>query len=668
MSNEVALQEQARGSAGNTSPPVPQVEVSDNDPSGRIWSLYLSHAEKYDKALSESWKGDTGGILVFTGLFSAIVSAFLLESYKNLQPDSGDATVQLLTQISLQLAAISNGTHLPSSPQLVQPAFRVSSTALRVNIAWVLSLALSLICALAATLMQQWTRKYMQAVSRHNISALDDRARIRTFFAEGVEKFGMSHAVEAIPALIHLAVFLFFVGLVDFMFSNNGLVGCVTLAFAICGAVAYIALTIIPIISHNSPYQTPLSIVLWTIFQRSLFLYRWCIQTSADVALALQEKTPEHRRLYKLLDWWSSFEADIHACHKSLAAGMRRTREDSAGTAHFTLDSRALAWTLASLDAPQELEAFVAGMPAFARSRVGRAPHILVDVMLARAHLRPCIRTLLPTDATLQALVPAPIRHRRVAASVRALWLLAHALGTGDVQHDFSADTRRGMLHTLTSEVHWYGLRVYPTARFADAEFDELEARVKLTKQCTLALLNRLRIHGVQDGLLQPDEAAPLARDMGTELRQFRSSLHDGCTAQLINVSVFVQRSLPRIQGTRNLRPDADQCYEMIINTLHVLAADFQNPVRVSDAARDAFIKLWRDAQIAVDGPSEAVAASAQDGPSINGDSSGPLWKVFSGLLEKVAQSLSKREGPVRGRQVPDALPLYAEALPSTQN
>ncbi|KAJ7128562.1 hypothetical protein C8R44DRAFT_557882, partial [Mycena epipterygia] len=64
-----------------------------------------AEAEKYDKGLVESWKSDMEGMLIFAGLFSASLTAFLIESYKTLNPDSGDTTVHLLSQISQQLAA-----------------------------------------------------------------------------------------------------------------------------------------------------------------------------------------------------------------------------------------------------------------------------------------------------------------------------------------------------------------------------------------------------------------------------------------------------------------------------------------------------------------------------------------------------------------------------------
>lgn len=38
------------------------------DPSDKLFSVYLAQADKFDKEQSESWKGDTEGILVFVRL------------------------------------------------------------------------------------------------------------------------------------------------------------------------------------------------------------------------------------------------------------------------------------------------------------------------------------------------------------------------------------------------------------------------------------------------------------------------------------------------------------------------------------------------------------------------------------------------------------------------
>ncbi|KAI0069180.1 hypothetical protein BV25DRAFT_1788559, partial [Artomyces pyxidatus] len=181
----------------------------------KIWSIYLSESEKYDKVLVENWKGDTDGILIFTGLFSATVSAFIVESYKNLQPDSGDTAVVLLAQISQQLAASTNGTRLPAAVVPNPNSFRPSSSTVRVNVLWFMSLILSLTCALSATLIQQWARRYMVAAQRH--AAPRKQGLIHTYLFAGVTSFQMMAAVQYLPTLLHASVFLFFTGLVEFI-------------------------------------------------------------------------------------------------------------------------------------------------------------------------------------------------------------------------------------------------------------------------------------------------------------------------------------------------------------------------------------------------------------------------------------------------------------------
>jgi hypothetical protein len=97
------------------------------------------------------------------GLFSASVTALIVESYKNLQPNPNDASVILLAKITQQLAEISAGTQANST---IPSSFQLQSTDVRVNTYWFLSLILGLSCALAATLVQQWARSYLHAIER----------------------------------------------------------------------------------------------------------------------------------------------------------------------------------------------------------------------------------------------------------------------------------------------------------------------------------------------------------------------------------------------------------------------------------------------------------------------------------------------------------------------
>ncbi|EJD48860.1 hypothetical protein AURDEDRAFT_60414, partial [Auricularia subglabra TFB-10046 SS5] len=63
------------------------------------WQKCSELIEKYDKGLCEAYREQIDTLLVFAGLFSAVVTAFTIESYQWLHDDSGDVSVQLLAQI-----------------------------------------------------------------------------------------------------------------------------------------------------------------------------------------------------------------------------------------------------------------------------------------------------------------------------------------------------------------------------------------------------------------------------------------------------------------------------------------------------------------------------------------------------------------------------------------
>ena len=53
-------------------------QTSYDDPSSKIWSVYVDEAEAYDKVLMEGWVSDMDGILIFVcGLNLPILSTIL---------------------------------------------------------------------------------------------------------------------------------------------------------------------------------------------------------------------------------------------------------------------------------------------------------------------------------------------------------------------------------------------------------------------------------------------------------------------------------------------------------------------------------------------------------------------------------------------------------------
>ncbi|KAF7980084.1 hypothetical protein HWV62_39886 [Athelia sp. TMB] len=229
----------------------------------RMWSLYLMEADKLDKARMENWKGDMDGILIFSGLFSAVITAFIIESYQMLQQDPADVTVMLLAQISMQLAANASSPVHALSPANIP--FQPSRSAQSINALWFLSLLFSLTCALLATLVQQWARQYLQVVG--NLKGTKDRAALRTYMAQGHERYRAEGVVDTMPALLHASLFLFFAGLVQFLHTINEVVTWVTLAPIVLLFLVYSIITIQSALSLDCPYRTPLSHLVWKVKQ-----------------------------------------------------------------------------------------------------------------------------------------------------------------------------------------------------------------------------------------------------------------------------------------------------------------------------------------------------------------------------------------------------------------
>ncbi|KAN0140621.1 hypothetical protein V8E53_001830, partial [Lactarius tabidus] len=216
----------------------------------------MEMAEEEDKKMAESWKADAEGILVFTGLFSAAVASLISVSIQDIQQNPQDTSNFYLAGI-YQSVVDPNRSLISSTPPTSPPPFSPPTYAVWVNSLWFLSLVISITCALLATLLQQWARRYLKVTQTR--SSLHKRARIRSFFAEGVKKSHLSMVVEALPTLIHLSVSLFFAGLVVFLWNVNLTILKVVLSWiSICTAL-YGSITLVPIFRHDSPCYSPLT-------------------------------------------------------------------------------------------------------------------------------------------------------------------------------------------------------------------------------------------------------------------------------------------------------------------------------------------------------------------------------------------------------------------------
>jgi hypothetical protein len=393
--------------------------------------------------ITELWRGEADSILIFvsvkislqptfsrpakaivkTGLFSSIITAFVILSYHGLFPSPSETTDFLLAQILRQLT---NGTN--SVPVVSPPQFVPSASSIRVTVTWFLSLVFSLSSAIYATLFQQWSRRYLE-LTRHRV-APHKRARTRAFMFNGIASFKMSLAVKAMPMLLHISIFLFFAGLIDYLWHINSTIGQWVLGFISAFSFAYLALTVLPNIYLNCPYSTSMSELSWRSSQRLLLLTLHLIQGLES--LILRYRTWESSRWTK---WKEVVRTQIKERRKWLKLGLQKSIMLNATNAPST-DEDALSWTLSVLDDDREFEDFVARVLGFFESdfpKKDTSASVLLSLMQDRPSqpdqfdpiLGSCINDLLKTCVPGTSPLTEQLRKNRLRVCVRTLWYFA---------------------------------------------------------------------------------------------------------------------------------------------------------------------------------------------------------------------------------------------------
>ncbi|KAF8600626.1 hypothetical protein BDV93DRAFT_404448, partial [Ceratobasidium sp. AG-I] len=150
-------------------------------------------------------------------LFSAISTAFVIESAKGLQPDPTEASARSLLLISQTLLAMSgnNQSMSPLSAASKDAGFIPSASTICVNVLWFLSLSLSVAVSLVAMLAKEWCYSYMSGRTGHPCQ----QARRRQQRWDGLVRWKMQELLVFLPSLIHLALLLFAIGLSIYLWN-----------------------------------------------------------------------------------------------------------------------------------------------------------------------------------------------------------------------------------------------------------------------------------------------------------------------------------------------------------------------------------------------------------------------------------------------------------------
>ena len=200
-----------------------------------------------------------------TGLFSAVLTTFIIQSYQQMLPSPSSTTNALLLEmVSLQAAAL-NRTVSIADIDISSQSSPSSSDLHWVNGLWFAALSCSLSAALVSMLAKQWFQS-----QPNGSGAARYRARQRQRRHLQFRSWHVFAVINALPLLLHAALLLFFAGLIVLLWSGDIAITAATFIIVALAYIFYIGSMWMSLIYPDCPFQHPVSEQLrsWAIGKR----------------------------------------------------------------------------------------------------------------------------------------------------------------------------------------------------------------------------------------------------------------------------------------------------------------------------------------------------------------------------------------------------------------
>ncbi|KAF9011464.1 hypothetical protein BDZ89DRAFT_1077777 [Hymenopellis radicata] len=228
-------------------------------PNVRVWRTCVEEAATFDAVFVGQARDGLDVMLVFAGLFSAVVTSFLVQVSQSLQADYTAMSVILLHDLVAVQLSIAEGPSslLNITTPSINPfqTFRPDSITVWVNGLWVVSLTASLIVALSAVLVKQWLHHYTSIPS----GTPGAHSHLRQYRFIGLQKWCVSIIIGVLPIVMHTSLALFLAGLMLFFIPLRTSLACAVGILTVAFCLLYLISSAMPIFFPQCPYQTPLT-------------------------------------------------------------------------------------------------------------------------------------------------------------------------------------------------------------------------------------------------------------------------------------------------------------------------------------------------------------------------------------------------------------------------
>ena len=204
---------------------------------------------------------------------------------------------------------------------------------------------MGLCCAIMATLLQRWGRRYIWITQPSRCSP-EKRARIRGLFAGSTDKLFIKVVCALLPCFLYLAVF-FFVGLLIFLFRVNHIVFGLVLFWIGCCVLNYVFIAVVSAFQLDGLLYSPLFPIPGTLLACVTYIG---LTTFGD-RFSLRT--------------WKRYGNIIEHDFERLFGESFKLDEKTISKLSLKVDVRVLEWTIDALGEDSALEKFFDAIPGF---------------------------------------------------------------------------------------------------------------------------------------------------------------------------------------------------------------------------------------------------------------------------------------------------------------
>ena len=185
---------------------------------------------------------------------------------------------------------------------------------------------------------------------------------MRAYYYNGVENMHIPWAVEGLPTLLHLSLFLFFGGLAIFLFNVDEEVFTCVACWIGLFLIVYGLITLLPVFRHDCPYYTPLSKPVLYLYVGIPYVTCLAIKTCYDKYDRYWQRDLFGRTRIDRIFWH---------CRGWMFLGMEKMAEETAKKQTSEIDLRILDWTIIDslLGDDDSLEKFFKAIPGLFYSK-----------------------------------------------------------------------------------------------------------------------------------------------------------------------------------------------------------------------------------------------------------------------------------------------------------